>query len=89
VGFGFYDGFADWSHLGKRSMGHTELDPKETWAFITGASYLIYIMCDCAEPSPEKVYALAYHFLIYFPDDYLEGVAYLPSAQGSVHVYSE
>jgi ABC-type transport system involved in cytochrome c biogenesis permease subunit len=64
-------------------------DPKETWAFITWMFYLVYIHYRFRHPSEHKramgVLAVAFIVLLicWF------GVNYLPSAQNSVHVYSE
>jgi cytochrome c-type biogenesis protein CcsB len=74
----------------KEAWGHYwTWDPKETWAFITWMFYLIYIHYRFRHPLEHKkamsVLALAFLVLLicWF------GVNYLPSAQNSVHIYSE
>jgi ABC-type transport system involved in cytochrome c biogenesis permease subunit len=64
-------------------------DPKETWAFLTWLLYLLYIHFRYRFPKQQKtaflVLALAFAVLMicWF------GINYLPSAQNSVHVYSQ
>lgn len=61
-------------------------DPKEVWAFVTAAAYLVYIHARL------KYYPLRY-LLWLLPVAFVLlmitwiGVNYLPAAQGSVHVY--
>lgn len=63
-------------------------DPKETWAAVTWFGYLLYIHLRLmSSVSPRKLYMiLIFSFLTLQICWY--GVNYLPSAQGSVHVYS-
>ena len=62
-------------------------DPKETWAFLTAAVYLIYVHLRLKEPHMSRLVlwliVLAFVCLMIT----WKGVSYLPSAQGSVHVY--
>ncbi len=73
----------------KDAWGHYwTWDPKETWAFITWLTYLLYIHFRVQHKHNVKFplwsLALAFAFLLicWF------GVNYLPSAQESVHTYS-
>lgn len=63
-------------------------DPKETWAAVTWFGYLLYVHLRLMSGvSPRKLYLiLIFSFLTLQICWY--GVNYLPSAQGSVHVYS-
>lgn len=91
VGFGLLmTGLLIGAIWAKEAWGHYwSWDPKETWAFVTGVAYMIYIHVRLREHRP-KVFTL---WLIIFSFIFLmitwKGVAYLPSAQGSVHVYTE
>ena len=64
-------------------------DPKETWAFLTWLLYLLYVHFRYRFPKQQKtaflVLALAFVVLMicWF------GINYLPSAQNSIHVYSQ
>lgn len=74
----------------KEAWGHYwSWDPKETWAFITAASYLIYMHIRFRESKPGRftlwLVIISFVFLMIT----WKGVNYLPSAQNSVHVYSE
>lgn len=64
-------------------------DPKETWAAITWFGYLLYVHLRLISGvSPRKLYLiLILSFLTLQICWY--GVNYLPSAEGSVHVYSQ
>jgi len=64
-------------------------DPKETWAFITWMFYLVYIHYRYRHPLEHKkaMGVLAMAFLVLLICWF--GVNYLPSAQNSVHIYSE
>lgn len=64
-------------------------DPKETWAAITWFGYLLYVHLRLMlGVSPRKLYLiLILSFLTLQICWY--GVNYLPSAEGSVHVYSQ
>ncbi|MFV0365653.1 MAG: cytochrome c biogenesis protein CcsA [Mangrovibacterium sp.] len=63
-------------------------DPKETWAFITFAAYMVYVHFRKYRPS-KKLFAL---YLLVFAFICLmitwKGVSYLPSAKASMHSYS-
>ena len=72
----------------KQAWGHYwEWDPKETWALVTALAYLAYIHLRLAGPRYEKsaLWLLPVAFLMLLVT--WIGVNYLPSAQGSVHVY--
>jgi len=62
-------------------------DPKETWAFLTAAVYLIYVHLRLKEPHMSRLalWLLVLAFVCLMIT--WKGVSYLPSAQGSVHVY--
>lgn len=73
----------------KEAWGHYwSWDPKETWAFVTSAAYLAYIHLRLSRGTRARQVAL---WLIPVAFILLMitwiGVSYLPSAQGSVHVY--
>lgn len=73
----------------KEAWGHYwSWDPKETWAFVTSAAYLAYIHLRLRRGTGADQVAL---WLIPVAFILLMitwiGVSYLPSAQGSVHVY--
>lgn len=73
----------------KEAWGHYwSWDPKETWAFITAASYLSYIHIRLREttPKPFTLWIVILSFVLLMIT--WKGVSYLPSAQNSVHVYS-
>ena len=91
VGFGLLmTGLLIGAIWAKEAWGHYwSWDPKETWAFITGASYLIYIHVRLRESRPKKFTLWLIIFSFIFLMITWKGVAYLPSAQGSVHVYSQ
>lgn len=73
----------------KEAWGHYwTWDPKETWAFLTWISYLIYIHIRHSKKDAEK-FALAYlalSFVVLLVCWF--GVNYLPSASFSVHTYT-
>lgn len=74
----------------KEAWGHYwSWDPKETWAFITAAGYLMYIHIRLRENKIRKftLWLVVFSFLLLMIT--WKGVNYLPSAQGSVHVYGE
>ncbi|MPN63529.1 Cytochrome c biogenesis protein CcsA [bioreactor metagenome] len=74
----------------KEAWGHYwSWDPKETWAFITAASYLIYIHLRLHEYKPKRftLWLVIFSFALLMIT--WKGVNYLPAAQNSVHVYSE
>lgn len=90
VGYGFLMlGLLMGSVWAKEAWGHYwSWDPKETWAFTTTSVYLAYIhlRLRCGKAS-EKVapWFVVVAFLLLMVT--WLGVKYLPSAQGSVHVY--
>ncbi len=62
-------------------------DPKETWAFITFASYMIYVHFRKFKPKQTKLalYILIVAFICLMIT--WKGVNYLPSAKASMHTY--
>ncbi len=73
----------------KEAWGHYwTWDPKETWAFLTWAVYLIYIHGRIRNSIKEKtaLWVLALGFAILLMCWF--GVNYLPSATNSVHTYT-
>ncbi|MCU4157694.1 cytochrome c biogenesis protein CcsA [Carboxylicivirga sp. A043] len=90
IGFGFLTlGLIFGALWAKEAWGHYwTWDPKETWAFLTWAVYLIYIhfriKSNLSHKSVFLILMLAFVVLLicWF------GINYLPSAQNSVHVYS-
>jgi ABC-type transport system involved in cytochrome c biogenesis permease subunit len=74
----------------KEAWGHYwTWDPKETWAFITWMFYLVYIHYRFRNPAEHNkaMMVLAVAFVVLLVCWF--GVNYLPSAQNSVHIYSE
>lgn len=74
----------------KEAWGHYwTWDPKETWAFLTWISFLIYIHYRFHKPKHVKgpLWTIALAFVVLLIAWF--GVNYLPSAQDSVHVYSK
>lgn len=72
----------------KEAWGHYwTWDPKETWAFLTWLSYLLYIHFRIFQPSKIKtpLWALSLAFIVLLICWF--GINYLPSAENSVHVY--
>jgi ABC-type transport system involved in cytochrome c biogenesis permease subunit len=71
----------------KAAWGHYwTWDPKETWAFITAAAYLIYIHARLRRYHPKfTLWVLPVAFTLLMIT--WIGVNYLPSARRSVHVY--
>ncbi|MDR1657048.1 MAG: cytochrome c biogenesis protein CcsA [Deltaproteobacteria bacterium] len=74
----------------KQAWGHYwSWDPKETWAMVTAATFLIYIHLRRAPPrGAGRKLALAVPLLglVMLMITWL-GVSYLPAAMGSVHIY--
>jgi len=73
----------------KEAWGHYwTWDPKETWAFLTWIGYILYIHYRFYHPREDKkaMYLLASAFLILLICWF--GVNYLPTAQNSVHTYT-
>lgn len=90
IGFAFLSmGLIFGALWAKKAWGHYwTWDPKETWAFISWAAYLIYIHLRYTDKQNKKLYyrmlvfAFAVLLICWF------GVNYLPSAVNSVHTYS-
>ena len=61
-------------------------DPKETWAFLTAAAYLIYIHARLKKYHPKFTLWVLLAAFILLMITWL-GVNYLPAARGSIHVY--
>lgn len=90
VGYGFLMlGLLMGALWAKEAWGHYwSWDPKETWAFVTSAAYLAYIHIRLRHDKTSQTLALwmiPLAFLLLMIT--WIGVQYLPSAQGSVHVY--
>lgn len=89
VGFGFLIlGLLMGAVWAKEAWGHYwSWDPKETWAFVTSASYLIYIHMRLQNKfSKFTVWVLPISFILLMIT--WIGVNYLPAAQNSIHTYS-
>jgi len=89
VGFGFLVlGMLMGCVWAKEAWGHYwTWDPKETWAFVTSMAYLAYIHLRLQGKKYEKIaLRLLPVALILLLITWI-GVNYLPSAQGSIHVY--
>jgi ABC-type transport system involved in cytochrome c biogenesis permease subunit len=74
----------------KEAWGHYwTWDPKETWAFLTWAVYLIYIHARIKNSikTHQATWILALAFAVLLVAWF--GVNYLPSAVNSVHTYSQ
>jgi ABC-type transport system involved in cytochrome c biogenesis permease subunit len=90
IGFGFLAmGLIFGALWAKEAWGHYwTWDPKEVWAFITWAVYLIYIHTRIKSRLTEK------HVFIFLLLCFLTiiicwlGISYLPASQNSLHVYS-
>lgn len=89
IGFGFLMlGLLMGAVWAKEAWGHYwSWDPKETWAFITSLAYLAYIHTRLLGKKYEKLalWLLPISFILLMIT--WIGVNYLPSAQGSMHVY--
>lgn len=90
VGYGFLMlGLLMGAIWAKEAWGHYwSWDPKETWAFVTCAAYLGYIHIRLRRTRQSNRVALWFVIIafILLMITWI-GVNYLPSAQGSVHVY--
>jgi ABC-type transport system involved in cytochrome c biogenesis permease subunit len=90
VGFSFLTlGLLFGALWAKEAWGHYwTWDPKETWAFLTWLGYLLYIHLRHNKPQKTKwaLWILSVAFIILMIAWF--GINYLPSAQNSVHVYS-
>lgn len=74
----------------KEAWGHYwTWDPKETWAFLTWLSYLVYMHFRYFQPKKVKapLWALSLAFFVLLICWF--GINYLPSAANSVHVYGD
>lgn len=71
----------------KEAWGHYwSWDPKETWAFVTAAAYLVYIHARLKDHHPKFTqWVLPVAFVLLMIT--WIGVNYLPAAQGSIHTY--
>ncbi|MDR1633308.1 MAG: cytochrome c biogenesis protein CcsA [Dysgonamonadaceae bacterium] len=71
----------------KEAWGHYwTWDPKETWAFLTAAAYLVYIHARLQKYHPKfTLWVLPVAFILLMIT--WIGVNYLPSAQHSIHIY--
>ncbi len=88
VGFGFLMlGMLMGCVWAKDAWGHYwSWDPKETWAFVTAAAYLVYIHLRLQKFHPKiTLWMLSIAFILLLIT--WIGVNYLPSAQNSIHVY--
>lgn len=90
IGFGFLSmGLIFGALWAKEAWGHYwTWDPKETWAFITWGTYLIFIHIRINKPNKIKLQLryLTFAFIILLICWF--GINYLPAAQNSVHVYA-
>lgn len=89
IGFGFLIlGLLMGAVWAKEAWGHYwSWDPKETWAFITSAAYLIYIHMRLQNYHRKfTLWMLPIAFTLLMIT--WIGVNYLPAAQNSVHTYS-
>ncbi len=89
IGFGFLMlGLLMGALWAKEAWGHYwSWDPKETWAFITCAAYLIYIHMRLRNSHLKTTLWLLPLAFILLLITWI-GVNYLPSAQTSIHTYS-
>ena len=89
-GFGFLSlGMLMGAIWAKEAWGnYWSWDPKETWAFLTSTAYLVYIHLRLRYKKNNKsiIYWVLIFSFILLCITWL-GVSYLPSAQGSIHVY--
>lgn len=90
VGYGFLMlGLLMGALWAKEAWGHYwSWDPKETWAFITCTAYLAYIhirLRPGVRSGKVALWLIPVAFILLMIT--WIGVSYLPSAQGSVHVY--
>ncbi len=88
VGFGFLMlGMLMGCVWAKEAWGHYwSWDPKETWAFVTAAAYLVYIHARLQKYHPRfTLWTLPIAFILLMIT--WIGVNYLPAAQNSIHTY--
>lgn len=88
IGLGFLMlGLISGAAWAKEAWGHYwSWDPKETWAFITAAAYVLYIHLRLRDARPALTLLTLPLGFIFLLIAWL-GVSFLPSASGSVHVY--
>lgn len=89
IGFGFLAlGMLSGALWAKEAWGnYWSWDPKETWAFITGAAYLVYIHMRLRPAHPRfTLWTLPIAFVLLMIT--WLGVSLLPAAQSSIHIYS-
>ena len=89
IGFGFLIlGMLMGAVWAKEAWGHYwSWDPKETWAFVTSAAYLVFIHMRLQKYHQSfTLWVLPVAFVLLMIT--WIGVNYLPAAQNSVHVYS-
>lgn len=89
IGFGFLIlGMLMGAVWAKEAWGHYwSWDPKETWAFVTSAAYLVFIHMRLQKSHQIfTLWVLPIVFVLLMIT--WIGVNYLPAAQNSVHVYS-
>ena len=73
----------------KKAWGHYwTWDPKETWAFLTWLVYLIYIHTRYFHYTKVRLHLWMLSFIFVVLLLCWFGINYMPSAQNSVHVYS-
>lgn len=89
VGLGFLLlGLLTGAAWAKEAWGHYwSWDPKETWAFITAAAYLVYIHLRLKDVRPKLTLSIPLIGFVLLMITWI-GVNYLPAAQSSVHIYS-
>ncbi|BDD04849.1 cytochrome c biogenesis protein [Aureibacter tunicatorum] len=91
IGFGFLTlGLLFGALWAKEAWGHYwTWDPKETWAFLTWIAYLIYMHFRSHHPRKYRLalWTLALAFVVLLACWF--GVNYMPSAQTSVHTYTQ
>jgi ABC-type transport system involved in cytochrome c biogenesis permease subunit len=89
LGLGFLMlGLVSGAAWAKEAWGHYwSWDPKETWAFITAAAYLLYIHLRLRDARPALTLLTLPLGFILLMITWL-GVPFLPSASGSAHIYS-
>ena len=73
----------------KRAWGnYWTWDPKETWAFLTWMVYLVYIHIRYFHPAKIQIHLRILSLIFIFLLLCWFGINYMPSAQNSVHVYT-
>ncbi|MDR2725328.1 MAG: cytochrome c biogenesis protein CcsA [Candidatus Adiutrix sp.] len=88
IGLGFLMlGLVSGAAWAKEAWGHYwSWDPKETWAFVTAAAYLLYIHLRLRDTRPVLTLWTLPIGLVLLMFTWL-GVSILPAASGSVHLY--